>query len=112
MILKVRHCGCILYICHASAWTSCMHFPNSMMACSRPKMHVSLGIQVSVLVRLSQRGRVEGMSGSVYRIAHFPADQLAQYRETILWAQVSHGPERVALSHETALLLYGISDVN
>jgi predicted transcriptional regulator of viral defense system len=52
------------------------------------------------------------MYRGVYRIAHFPADRLAQYREAVLCAQASQGPERVALSHETALLLYGISDVN
>jgi predicted transcriptional regulator of viral defense system len=37
---------------------------------------------------------------------------LAQYREAVLWAQASHGPERVALSHETALLVLGLSDIN
>lgn len=67
----------------------------------------SLGILDSVLVRLRQRGRLERMSRGVYRIAHYPAERLAQYRESILWAQASNGPERVALSHETALLLYG-----
>src|ERR1039458_8566544 len=72
----------------------------------------SLGIQDSVLVRLRQRGRLERMSRGVYRIAHYPAERLAQYREAILWAQASNGPERIALSHETALLLYGISDAN
>ena len=73
----------------------------------------ALGIQDSVLVRLAQRGRLERMSRGVYRIAHFPADRLAQYREAVLWAQAGHhGPELVALSHETALLLYGISDAN
>jgi predicted transcriptional regulator of viral defense system len=72
----------------------------------------SLGIQDSVLVRLRQRGRLERMSRGVYRIAHYPAERLAQYREAILWAQASNGPELIALSHETALLLYGISDVN
>lgn len=72
----------------------------------------SLGIQDSVLVRLRQRGRLERMSRGVYRIAHYPAERLAQYREAILWVQASNGPERIALSHETALLLYGISDVN
>jgi predicted transcriptional regulator of viral defense system len=72
-----------------------------------------LGIQDSVLVRLAQRGRLERMSRGVYRIAHYPADRLAQYREAVLWAQASHhGPERIALSHESALLLYGISDLN
>ena len=70
------------------------------------------GIQDSVLVRLAQRGQLERMSRGVYRIAHFPADRLAQYREAVLWAKASQGPEHIALSHETALLLYGISDVN
>ena len=70
------------------------------------------GIQDSVLIRLAQRGRLERMTRGVYRIAHYPADRLAQYREAVLWAQASQGPERIALSHETALLLYGVSDVN
>ena len=43
---------------------------------------------------------------------HFPADRFSQYREAILWAQASRGPGRVALSHETALVVYGISDAN
>src|ERR1700682_3351627 len=71
------------------------------------------GIQDSVLVRLAQRGRLERMTRGVYRIAHYPADRLAQYREAVLWAQANHhGPEHIALSHETALLIYGISDLN
>jgi len=72
----------------------------------------ALGIQDSVLVRLAQRGRLERMTRGVYRITHYPADRLAQYREAVLWAQASQGPERIAISHQTALLLYGISDVN
>lgn len=72
-----------------------------------------LGIRDSVLARLTQRGRLERASRGVYRIAHYPADRLAQYREAVLWAQASHhGPERIALSHETALLVYGITDLN
>jgi predicted transcriptional regulator of viral defense system len=72
-----------------------------------------LGIKDSVLARLAQRGRLERMSRGVYRIAHYPIDRFAQYREAILWAQAGHhGPERIALSHETALTLYGISDAN
>ncbi len=71
-----------------------------------------LGIKDSVLVRLAQRGRLERTARGVYRVAHYPADRFAQYREAVLWAQASQGPERIALSHETALLLYGISDAN
>ena len=72
----------------------------------------ALGIKDSVLVRLAHRDRLERMTRGVYRIAQYPADRLAQYREAILWARASQGPEQVALSHETALLVYGISDVN
>ena len=70
------------------------------------------GIQDSVLVRLAQRGRLERIMRGVYRIAHYPADRLGQYREAVLWAKASQGPKDIALSHETALLLYGISDPN
>ena len=72
------------------------------------------GILDSVLVRLAQRGRLERTARGVYRIAHFPQSRFSQYREALLWAEANHGPESpdVALSHETALALYGISDAN
>lgn len=70
------------------------------------------GIQESALVRLAQRGWLERMTRGVYRIAHYQVDRLAQYREAVLWAKASQGPEVIALSHETALLLYGVSDAN
>jgi len=49
------------------------------------------GIQDSVLVRLAQRGRLERMTRGVYRIAHYPADRLAQYREAVLWRRPARG---------------------
>jgi predicted transcriptional regulator of viral defense system len=70
------------------------------------------GILDSVLVRLAQRGRLERTSRGVYRISHYPHARLSQYREAILWAKSSQGPNNVALSHETALVIYGISDAN
>jgi predicted transcriptional regulator of viral defense system len=72
----------------------------------------ALGITGSVLARLTQRGKLQRAARGVYRIPYFPADPLSQYREAVLWARASHGPEQVALSHETALGVYGISDVN
>jgi predicted transcriptional regulator of viral defense system len=71
-----------------------------------------VGIMDSVLARLARRGRLERVARGVYRIAHYPADRFAQYKEAVLWARASNGPEQIALSHETALLLYGISDAN
>lgn len=70
------------------------------------------GILDSVLVRLAQRGRLERIARGVYRITHYPHAKLSQYREAILWAEASHGPEQAVLSHETALAVYGISDGN
>jgi len=70
------------------------------------------GILDSVLVRLAQRGRLERTARGVYRISHYPQVRLSQYRGAILWAGASQGPENVALSHETALAVYGISDAN
>ncbi len=52
------------------------------------------------------------MARGVYRIPYFPSDRLGQYREAILWARADSGPEKIALSHETALAVYGISDAN
>lgn len=72
----------------------------------------AIGIVDSVLARMTRRGKLDRVARGVYRIPYFPSDRLSQYREAILWARASHGPENLALSHETALAVYGISDVN
>jgi predicted transcriptional regulator of viral defense system len=72
----------------------------------------AIGILDSVLSRLTQREKLERVARGVYRIPHYPANRLSQYREALLWARASHGPENIALSHETALAVYGISDMN
>lgn len=72
----------------------------------------AIGIVDSVLARMTRRGKLNRVARGVYRIPYFPSDRLSQYREAILWARASHGPENLALSHETALAVYGISDVN
>jgi predicted transcriptional regulator of viral defense system len=70
------------------------------------------GIADSVLARLTQRGRLERAARGVYRIPYFPSNRLSQYREAVLWAKASGGPRDVALSHATALVVYGISDAS
>jgi predicted transcriptional regulator of viral defense system len=72
----------------------------------------TLGIAASVLARVTQRGRLERVARGVDRIPYFFSHRLSPYREAVLWARASRGPEHVALSHETALAVYGISDVN
>lgn len=70
------------------------------------------GFTGSVLARLAQRGRLERTARGVYRIPYVPINRFSQYREAVLWAQAHRGPDAVALSHETALAVYGISDAN
>jgi predicted transcriptional regulator of viral defense system len=70
------------------------------------------GFTDSVLARLVQRRRIARIARGVYRIPYFPPGQFSQYREAVLWAKANRGPGSVALSHETALAVYGISDAN
>ena len=70
------------------------------------------GFTDSVLARLVQRGRIERMARGVYRIPHFPLGHFSQHREAVLWAKANRGSNEVALSHATALVVYGILDAN
>ncbi|MBL8233366.1 MAG: type IV toxin-antitoxin system AbiEi family antitoxin domain-containing protein [Bryobacterales bacterium] len=70
------------------------------------------GFADSVLARLAGRGRLERAARGVYRIPYIPLNRFSQCREAVLWAQAHRGPMRVALSFETALAVFGISDAN
>ena len=70
------------------------------------------GFTDSVLARLVQRRRIERIARGVYRIPYFSPGRFSQYREAVLWAKANRGPDPVAISHATALAVYGISDAN
>jgi predicted transcriptional regulator of viral defense system len=70
------------------------------------------GFTDSVLAKLAQRQRIERTARGVFRIAHFPPGRFSQYREAVLWARANRGPHDVAVSHATALVVYGVSDAN
>jgi hypothetical protein len=70
------------------------------------------GFTDSVLTRLAQRGKIERMARAVYRLPFFRPGRFAQCREAVLWATANRGPKTVAISHDTALAVYGISDAN
>lgn len=69
------------------------------------------GISRRTLAGMVARGRLERVTRGVYRLVHSVPNQLSPYREAVLWAQSHRGP-RVALSHETALAILGLTDVN
>lgn len=66
------------------------------------------GVSPMTLVMMAKRGTIERVSRGVYRLADYPILPLAHHMEGVLWP---YG-ERGVLSHETALALYGLSDVN
>jgi predicted transcriptional regulator of viral defense system len=67
------------------------------------------GVPSVELVKMASRGVLERISQGVYRLARFPLSARAQYVEAVLWPQ--RGGIGV-LSHESALALHQLSDVN
>jgi predicted transcriptional regulator of viral defense system len=67
-----------------------------------------LGIQPMTLVRMSEQGTLERRGHGLYRLRYFPVSRLDSYMEATLWPRGVRG----VLSHETALDLYELSDVN
>ncbi len=60
------------------------------------------------LEMMAKRGNIERVSHGLYRVNAIQVTRLDPYMEATLWP----GRQRGILSHETALELYGISDVN
>lgn len=67
-----------------------------------------LGFRRMTLVRMAERGQLERRSQGVYRVPLIPSTPLDAYMEATLWPRGAPG----VLSHETALALYELSDVN
>lgn len=66
------------------------------------------GINPDRLLELARRGQIERRGTALYRVSLIPPTSLDPYREATLWPR---GAEAV-ISHDTALDLYGLGDVN
>jgi predicted transcriptional regulator of viral defense system len=66
------------------------------------------GVRPTTVTMMARRGTIERVSHGVYRLADFPVHPLAQYMQATLWPYDRTG----VLSHETALALYEMSDVD
>lgn len=66
------------------------------------------GVSAEAMVMMERRGALERVSRGVYRLVDFPAQPLAQYMQATLWPYGRRG----VLSHETALSLHELSDVD
>ncbi len=70
------------------------------------------GLSPKTLVKMADRGRLERLHRGVYRLALYPvrSDGWAKLHRALAWSKSSHGPDAV-ISHESALALFGLSDV-
>jgi len=69
---------------------------------------IQTGVSKQALQMLVHRGTLERAAHGVYRFPRYPVGEFDQLERAVLWTRA---PE-AALSHETALDAYGISDVN
>lgn len=65
------------------------------------------GIPPVELRKLAQRGRLHHPAHGVYRVAAFPHRENEELMEATLWAD-----GRGVISHESALVVWGLADVN
>jgi len=70
------------------------------------------GLHPVRLVQLHRHGDIERLSRGVYRLTRYPASPLGQYMEAALWPQVRRSGAQATISHESALAIYGLSDVS
>ncbi len=73
----------------------------------RPSDVKRVGIDPKRLVDLESRGQAERVGWGIYRLNMIPHDQMEEFMLAALWP---HG--RGTISHETALDLYDLCDVN
>jgi len=66
-----------------------------------------LGVPMGTLNALARRGQLDRVEHGIYRVPLIPPTRLDQYMLATLWPD-----GRGLISHESALDLYGISDVN
>jgi predicted transcriptional regulator of viral defense system len=68
----------------------------------------SLGIRPGAVTKMAARDQIKQVHRGVYRLTNFPRSPFDQYVAATLWPVGVRG----VLSHESALELYGLSDVN
>lgn len=67
----------------------------------------ALGVPIGTLNALARRGQLEHVERGIYRVPLIPPGRMDQHMLATLWPD-----RRGRISHQSALDLYGISDVN
>lgn len=68
----------------------------------------AVNVGKGTLAKMARRGVLDRVSWGVYRLSRFPSSPLDQYVEASLWPLSTRG----VVSHESALAVYGLSDVS
>lgn len=61
---------------------------------------------------MAASGDIERVTHGVYRLVRYPISPLGQYMEAALWPQVRRPGAHGVISHESALVIYGLSDAS
>ena len=70
------------------------------------------GIPRALVVQLRHRGRLERVAQGLYRFPTWPTTRLQQYHEAVLWPQAHRQLAYALISHESALELYDLTQLN
>lgn len=69
---------------------------------------LDVGVPQTELSKMVARGRLERVAHGVYRVPLIPYTEHTRFMQALLWT----GAPEAALSHDTALDAYGVSDIN
>lgn len=98
----------VLSVIPTTAYRTVHNLAEDQMGYVTTAQAVEAGVSPMTRVMMTWRGALERMSRGAYRLVHFPSYPLAQYMQATLWPHERPG----VLSHETALALYEMSDVD
>ncbi|MDT8437039.1 MAG: type IV toxin-antitoxin system AbiEi family antitoxin domain-containing protein [Gemmatimonadota bacterium] len=66
------------------------------------------GVNPHTIKKMARRGNIERVSWGVYRVPSIPLTSYSEYMEAVLWP----GNDSTTISYESALTMYGVSDVS
>lgn len=70
------------------------------------------GVSQPVIVQLAARGRLKRLSRGLYAFPTWPTTTHRQYHEAVLWPQAHRELEYALISYDSALELYGLTQLN
>jgi predicted transcriptional regulator of viral defense system len=70
------------------------------------------GVSRIAVAQIARRGRLEHIARGLYRFPQWPHTGREQYHEALLWPSAHRRLPYALVSHDSALELYGLTDLN